>query len=78
MPVVNLLVRFLPISATSHESFWLPSEMVELSFGDRGQLQGVNPINLTGIREIRLEIRPYEWAEFRNIALQPANEVRTK
>jgi beta-lactamase regulating signal transducer with metallopeptidase domain len=28
--------------------------------------------DLTQIREFRIQIRPYEWAEFRNIALQPA------
>ncbi len=50
---------------------WREEDTVDLGYGDTGYLHSITPFDLTQIREIRLEIRPYEWAEFRNIALQP-------
>jgi len=58
----------LPISAYEHRGIGL----VNLSFGNKAWILGCPPVDLTKIREFRLEICPYEWAEFPNIALQPA------
>jgi beta-lactamase regulating signal transducer with metallopeptidase domain len=46
-------------------------DLIPLTFRDTGLLHTYNPIDLSRIREFRLQTRPYEWAEFRNIALQP-------
>ena len=46
-------------------------EGMELAFHSTSGAYKYNPIDLTKIREFRLEVRPYEWAEFPNIALQP-------
>ena len=32
-----------------------------------------NKVDLAHIREFRLQTRPYEWAEFRNVQLQPGS-----
>ncbi|MCW3099260.1 MAG: peptidase BlaR1 [Chthonomonadaceae bacterium] len=47
-------------------------DLVDLGYGDTGYRHDSTPFDLNQIREIRLEIRSYEWAEFRNIALQPS------
>jgi len=48
-------------------------DLVQLSFfgNNGGYANGVEPLDLSRIREFRLEIRPYEWAEFHDVALQP-------
>jgi len=46
-------------------------DSVYLAFRSKSGSYQYNPIDLTKIREFRLEVRPYEWAEFPNIALQP-------
>jgi beta-lactamase regulating signal transducer with metallopeptidase domain len=51
--------------------FRIEEDIVDLGYGDTGYRHDSTRFDLNQIREIRLEIRPYEWAEFPNIALQP-------
>ncbi len=57
---------------------WREMDLVELTFRHTGWIYGFNQIDLTKIREFRLEVRPYEWAELRNIALQPTTRAVAK
>lgn len=46
---------------------------VSLAFSEHSVVHGYNAaVDLTKIREVRLQTRPYEWAEFKDIALRPS------
>ncbi|MCW3053736.1 MAG: antirepressor regulating drug resistance protein, partial [Chthonomonadales bacterium] len=50
-------------------------DLIELLFfasADASAYPGDSHIDFTKIREFRLQVRPYDWANFRDIALQPA------
>ena len=62
-----------PIPLTVSGSTGMDASIISLAFSEHSVLHGYNPeIDLTQIRELRLQTRPYEWAEFKNIALLPA------
>jgi len=50
-------------------------DMVKLSRSHKGWVYSVNPIDLKKVREFRLQVRPYEWAEFPNVALHPTTRA---
>jgi len=50
-------------------------DAIPLTYRDIGTLHSYNPIDLSHIREFRLQTRPYEWAEFRGIAVNPRPQM---
>jgi beta-lactamase regulating signal transducer with metallopeptidase domain len=46
-------------------------DLIVLTFADSGALKRYNRFDLSTIKEFRLQTRPYEWAEFKGIKLEP-------
>jgi hypothetical protein len=46
-------------------------DSIVLSYADNSILRRYNSIDPATIREFRLQTRPYEWAEFRGIRMEP-------
>jgi uncharacterized protein YlxW (UPF0749 family) len=58
----------LNISSSGNPEY---GDVIDLSFSDLKHITPHNRIDLWTVKEFRLQTRPYEWAEFKNIRLEP-------